>query len=52
MYGSASTWTFNVVRLLIEATAPGKFHGVFVSGTEKNLHWGGGIHEVLNALRF
>ncbi len=41
MYASASTWAFNVVRQVVEVSAPERFRAVFASGSEKIIDWGG-----------
>lgn len=41
MYGSASTWLFNVVCQVLQATQQQKVRTAFVSGTEKDLDFPG-----------
>jgi hypothetical protein len=39
MYASASTWAFNVVRQILQASEAQSFRAVFTSGTERRIDW-------------
>ncbi len=58
MYASASTWTFNVVRRILQTAQMAPLDVVFVSGNEKNRAWSGPgritlikSHEIRNETR-